>query len=177
MHRKALLHERFIIIIKDVTIMTLGTAAFIAMLLIIGKFMLSRDLQEAAERTNIITSKNQPAQQAIRALNADLQGTASIVDEYTAWSLWLNEFFTLVPPGNQIKDFSVQRDPPLLSLRGKSRTRNVLLQFKANAESSPLFKEIQFPLSNLLLKENIDFEFKASLNAGALRFPPQPSSP
>ena len=55
-HRKALVRERFMIIIKDVTIMTLGTVAFIATLLIISKLVLSRDLQEATERTNIITS-------------------------------------------------------------------------------------------------------------------------
>ena len=53
----------------------------------------------------------------------------------------------------------LKRSERTLQIVGKSKTRDDLLKFKTNLETSPLIREIQFPLSNLLLKENIKFEY------------------
>ena len=174
-HRHALARERFMLLAKDVTAVTLGAVAFIAMLLTISKALLARDLQDTAERTTILTNRHQPVQQAIRTLNDDLRGIALIADEYTPWSRWFTQFASHVPSGNQIYELGINRTARTLAIKGRSRHRDDLLKFKERLESSGLVDELQFPLSNLLLRENIDFEFTAVLNPYALLAPIPPS--
>lgn len=172
-HRSALARERLLLVIKDSAAMTLVATAFIAALLSMSKALLTHDLQEAAVRTNITSTRHQPIDKAIRELNIELQGVSQIINEYTAWSLWFSKFLSLVPPGNQLTDLTLNRQDRTFILEGNSRKRNDLLAFKQNLESSGLFKEIRFPLSNLLSRENIHFQFSATIDLSSL--PPSPA--
>ncbi|OGL87878.1 hypothetical protein A3I42_03540 [Candidatus Uhrbacteria bacterium RIFCSPLOWO2_02_FULL_49_11] len=167
-HRQQLLKEYVLLLLKDITAITLIVAAAIGILLSISKSILTSDLNETAKRTNIIASNNQPIMQSIRELNDDLNANKSMSNEYTAWSHWLTSFSSLIPRGNQIVTMDLKRSERTLQIVGKSKTRDDLLKFKTNLETSPLIREIQFPLSNLLLKENIKFEFTATLNPDSL---------
>ncbi len=167
-HRQQLFKEYIFLLLKDITAITLIVVAIIGMLLSISKSILSNDLNETAKRTNVIASNNQPIMQSIRELNEDLEANKTIAHEYTEWSHWLSSFSSLIPRGNQILILDLKRDVRTIQITGRSRTRDDLLRFKENLETSPLIKEIQFPLSNLLLKENIRFEFTAAINPDSL---------
>ncbi|MFA4873030.1 MAG: PilN domain-containing protein [Patescibacteria group bacterium] len=167
-HRQQLFKEYVFLLLKDITAITLIVVAVIGMLLSISKSILSNDLNETAKRTNVIASNNQPIMQAIRELNDELNSNEYMSQEYTEWSHWLASFSSLVPRGNQIVTMDLQRNERILQIDGKSKTRDDLLKFKANLEASSLIKEIQFPLSNLLLKENIKFKFSVTINPESL---------
>ncbi len=166
--RQQLIRERILLLLKDITAMTLIAVTVIAILLTISRAILANDLNETARRTNIITSSNQPVMQAIHNLNIVLKALNTVADEYTPWSRWLSSFASVIPAGNQISDLTLQRQERTITLRGRSAKRDNLLQFKSNLEASGLIEDISFPLSNLLLRENIDFEFSARLRPESL---------
>lgn len=62
-------------------------------------------------------------------------------------------------------NFSQKEDNFPVSLQGFSPTRELLLQLKKNLDSEASFKDINFPVSNLLKPENIEFSvsFKAEI--------------
>ncbi|MEW6610331.1 MAG: hypothetical protein AB1352_01720 [Patescibacteria group bacterium] len=168
-HRQQLFKEYIVLLLRDSTAITLIVAAVIAILLSVSRFILSNDLNETAKRTNIVAANNQPIMQAIRELNDELNANAYFSQEYVAWSHWLSTFSSLVPRGNQIITMELKRNERTLHMEGKSKTRDDLLKLKTNLETSSLITELQFPLSNLLLKENIHFELSASINPESLK--------
>jgi len=51
-----------------------------------------------------------------------------------------------------------------VKINGKAGERSGLLELKDNLEKSGNYSDIQFPLKNILEKENINFEINAKLN-------------
>ena len=51
-----------------------------------------------------------------------------------------------------------------IKLQGIAKQRSDLLELKSNLEKSTLYNSIDFPIKNLLEKENIIFEINAKIN-------------
>lgn len=83
------------------------------------------------------------------------------------WSNIFNKLDNSIPEGIIITDFSTK--DYLILLTGKARDRNILLGFKNNLESAECFSSVNVPLSNLVVKENIEFQIDFSVNKECLK--------
>jgi len=161
--------EHIILLVRDITAVTFVATAFIAVLLLISRTILSEDLREIIVRANVVSSRHQPVMRSIQDLNIALKVLDGMSDEFTPWSVWLTDFTKTLGPGNTLTTLSINREDKTMDVTGLSRHRDDLLEFKSKLESSGLAQEIEFPLSNLLSKENVEFEFSATLNPEKLK--------
>lgn len=83
------------------------------------------------------------------------------------WTNVLVELGNVTPDGIYLEDLSTKNYQ--IFLLGKARTRENLLAFKANLEQSSCFKDINIPLSNLVVKDDIDFQMDLTVNNDCLK--------
>ncbi|MEI8344136.1 MAG: PilN domain-containing protein [Candidatus Moraniibacteriota bacterium] len=83
---------------------------------------------------------------------------------------WANVFSHLgqaIPSGIAINNFANKNY--VVSLAGKALTRNKLLEFKGNLEKDACFGGVNVPLSDLVVKENVDFQLDFNVTQECLR--------
>jgi len=61
--------------------------------------------------------------------------------------------------GVTVYSLEIDRTSKLITVNGFSPTREILLAIKANLETNPNYRDIDFPLSNLANPKNINFRF------------------
>jgi len=161
--QRKLHQERLLILWRDSMALSLAGIAVIGISFVISRSILVQDFHATLERINIISSRNQPVAHAIRELNQSILSVSGVQEEYYPWSAWLISFSEVVPEGDEIRSITLDQITKKVRINGKSRHRDDLLKFKVQLEQSGLVKDLVFPLSNLLLKNNIDFEFTADI--------------
>lgn len=119
---------------------------------------LATQVLEQAEEEKTVDLK-----QIVKDFNVLLRNIDGIQKEYLPWSDTLALTASLVPTGIELSSFSIQKESAVFKLTGHALSRDDLIILQKNLEESDLFSEIQSPLSNLLLKENINFELSGKI--------------
>jgi len=138
-------------------------SGMVGILFVISRALLINDFQDSVQRMNIISNRNHPVMVAIKELNETIVSLRAVQAEYTVWSGWLMSFSETVTPGNVITELSMDQTTKRFTVRGTSKRRDDLLAFKERLEQSGLVEDIDFPNSNYLMRENIDFNFTATV--------------
>jgi len=98
------------------------------------------------------------------------EATASLMKITAGHLQWSNVFERLnviIPEDVTIINFST-KDYNVFIV-GKAKNRDVLLRFKSNLESDECFSNVNVPLSNLVVKENIDFQIDFLFKSDCLK--------
>lgn len=100
-------------------------------------------------------------------INSKISSISKFQEYHLHWARVFYELSALVPEGVFVsglttKDYQV-------SLVGKAKTRDDLLSFQEKIKSSGCFTEVDIPLSNLVSKENVDFQIDFKLQKNCLR--------
>ncbi|EKD58248.1 MAG: hypothetical protein ACD_56C00165G0003 [uncultured bacterium] len=97
----------------------------------------------------------------------DLVGVVGKIQKnHLHWSNVLTELGSTVPGNVYMTDFSTKNYQ--IFLLGKARSRDDLLSFKSNIEGNNCFQDVDVPLSNLVVKENVDFQMSFSVTKDCL---------
>ena len=160
LHRIYLLAKNLIIILL---LYIIGTA--IALLL--TKMALQNNFNQIVEQTTLTPRYGNLFNKDIRLFNKRLNAVAEIQEEYTSWSDLIYQLTRLVPPNISLTNISfspAEKSQEQILITGQAKTRDDLLAFKNNLESSTFLSEVNVPLDNLLKKDDISFSIKARLN-------------
>jgi Tfp pilus assembly protein PilN len=98
------------------------------------------------------------------------ESTASLLKIQAGHLNWNNIFKKLdeaTPEGIVITNFSTREY--LIMLAGKAKDRNTLLSYKDKLESTECFTAVNVPLSNLVVKDDVDFQIDFSVNQDCLK--------
>lgn len=133
-------------------------------LITIALLIANNTLQSTFARFTIaISSPDKEEQQLnrkIKNLNSNLKIISDAQAGFTKWSKFLIDLNPLVPKDIQITNLEINTaEENILKIIGKAKKRTDLLAFHENLENHPSFTKIESPLSNILQKENIDFNF------------------
>lgn len=117
----------------------------------------------------MITKSSQSYNAEARDINFQISQISQIQNEFTEWSLLLENLAAKTPEDISLSNVKISGDPSLISIKGLAGSRDNLLLFKKSLEDSPVYSDIKFPLQNIMQKENINFEISASLNLPVLK--------
>ena len=111
-----------------------------------------------AEEERLKTAEMQDLEERINTLNGNLTRLNSFYGGQSDLTGILEKISETLPPGVYLKNFSYQKSSSQVTLSGFSLTREALVELKANIKKEKDFKDLDFPLSNFLVKpQNIDF--------------------
>jgi len=151
-------------LIKKVNYLIIIITIITAIVLLVAKVILQNNFNKIVEQTTLVTINNQSYNSKIREINSKLKFIANIQNEFVAWSKIVNDLSIMTPSNITFYRLNFDLATKTVKINGKAGERSGLLELKDNLEKSGNYSDIQFPLKNILEKENINFEINAKLN-------------
>lgn len=144
---------------------------FVFTILITGTLLAARILLQD-NYASIITSSqrvndhNYVITEQIDKLNQNLQAIEKIQNNFVKWSTIIVDLSRAIPPNAQLTYLDMEKGNGTFSLTGIAATRDDYLKLQSNLQKLPYIKELTSPLTNLLERTNVKFQFdgKLSLN-------------
>ena len=150
--------------IKKINLTLIVIAILIAIILLVAKIVLQLKFNNTVEQTTLVTKNNQGYNSKVREINNKLNFITKIQDEYIPWSNLVKKLTEITPTDISFSYLKLDAQDKTISLKGKAKFRDSLLNFKDKMAADPVFQDIGFPIKNILEKENIDFEINAKLD-------------
>ena len=150
--------------IKKISLTLIVIAIVIAIILLVAKIVLQLKFNNIVEQTTLVTKNNQGYNSKVREINGKLGFIAKIQDEYIPWSNLIKKLAAITPADINFSYLKLDAQDKTISLKGKAKFRDSLLDFKDEMAANPVFQDIDFPIKNILEKANIDFEINAKLD-------------
>jgi len=151
-------------LIKTVNYILIIIAIIIAIILLVAKTILQSKFNEIVAETTLVTRTNQGYNNDVREINNKINFISEIQNDYIPWSVLLAALANMAPSDVSFYYLKVNSQDQTITIKGKALLRSSLLDFKDKMADSVYFKDIDFPIQNILEKENIDFEINAKLN-------------
>lgn len=154
-------------VIKNLIIIVLIFTIVATTILLIIKIVLQNYFNEIVAQTTLTTKTLSVFNKDIKTFNKNLSIVEDIQKNFIPWTNFLVNFTRLVPDNVSIYNLNINKVDDTtykIFIYGFAKNRDGLLAFKNNLENSNDLKEISVPLENLLTKEDIKFNIKATIN-------------
>jgi len=162
--RKYLIKEKINILIKDVILMLLFIMLINSIYIFIAYTFLNKNYKEIKNLKESIQMHNQPFNQEIADINKKIKIIDGAQKDYVKWSEKIIQLNEIVPANIKLTRFKFDKNNNSFEIFGWALKRNDFLNFKENLEKNSMISELNSPLSNLLLQENINFSLNGKLN-------------
>jgi len=149
----------FVVLLRNITIgiALFFTFSFFAMYFVMLSLSQTANQSIASLSSAPVSSEVLAHETTVKNVN-ELTTTAKLIlSETPLWSSFLEEFSLRTIPGITITNLSSQSILGELSIAGSAQNRSTLNEYKKSLQESPLFTEVQLPITNLEQKENIAF--------------------
>ncbi|MEI7621179.1 MAG: PilN domain-containing protein [Candidatus Moraniibacteriota bacterium] len=131
-------------------------------------------LQKEINKTNFALQQSQDQYQELsgyddnfKKVNENASFLLKIKNTHLKWINVLSQLSTVTPEGVVVDSFASKEFG--IFLVGKAQSRDKLLQFKDNLDASECFENINVPLANLVVKEDVDFQIDLSVKQACLK--------
>ncbi|MCG2695545.1 PilN domain-containing protein [Candidatus Parcubacteria bacterium] len=155
--------------LKRIGYILIIAAIIIAITLLTAKLILQNNFNKIIEQTTLVAETSQTHNVKVRDINFQMSQISQVQNDFMELSLLVEDLAAKTPENIALSLVKINRVPPSINISGYADTREGLLSFKKNLEESPVYFDIQFPLQNILQKENVSFEMSATLNLSLLK--------
>lgn len=145
--------------VQSLTLYLAVVIIFIAGTLLSLQFILQGVISEMSENTTAQLEEFGSITRQMRDINDFILRTDRIHDRYIDWSAVMDVLSHTAPEGIRFEAISVAADRTI-RVEGTAALRDDVLLMKQRLEALPQFTEISSPLSNILQRENLKFEFR-----------------
>lgn len=149
--------------IKNIFAIFLIFIIFISIILLGSKLVLVYNFEKVVEQTTLIVKEYGGINQKIKEINDKLNNVSKTQKEFIPWSFYLLELNKIFPSNIEIATIILRMGEKQTLIKGYAKTRDDLLNLKTNLENSKLTKSVELPFSNLLKREDIEFELQLTL--------------
>jgi hypothetical protein len=134
----------------------------IGMIMVVSKYVIENYYQNELAINNI-TKKIVENTANEKNFTAQFENISNIQSEFIPWSVVMNDLSSIIKDDITITALHLDRVKKKFVISGRAGKRDSLLDLKQNLDSIEYLANIDFPLKNILQKENIDFEINADL--------------
>ncbi len=145
--------------VQSLTLYLAVVIFFIAGTLFSMQLILQGVVSEMAEYSTASFEEYDSMTRQMREINDFVRRTNTIHDRFIDWSAVLDSLAHTAPEGIRFDAISITADN-LIRVEGMAALRSDVLLMKQRLEDLPHFTEVSSPLSNILQRENLKFEFK-----------------
>ncbi|HBT92253.1 MAG TPA: hypothetical protein DEA87_02135 [Candidatus Veblenbacteria bacterium] len=168
--KEYLRYERAYLQIRTVMWLMLTFTVIISGLLLVARLMLQDNYATVLTTTTLVNDKNKSIDRDIGSLNKSLKEVESIQADFIKWSKIIIDINKAIPDNVELSYLNLEQKTRLFNLNGKALNRDDFLALKANLEALSYFEELSSPLTNLLLREDVNFEFTGKIKKESLTF-------
>lgn len=141
----------------------------IAMMLLFSRLIMLSYFNRIVDETSLISRNSQSYNIRVREINSKVNSVEQIQKDFLVWSRVFSYLSDISDEEISFSSIKLNKDGASIKTGGVAKTRDALLDLKNKIESSDYFTKIDFPLENILEKNNITFEINAGLNLAKLQ--------
>ncbi|MBU0963477.1 hypothetical protein KKC06_00350 [Patescibacteria group bacterium] len=150
-------------IIKHISFLAISLVLIISITLYFNYLLLNNENESLDENIEgeislLEQEKITSIEDTIEELNQQLVLIEGIQAEYIEWSGFIDKSSSIIPDGIVLSSIKFDAINKKFTISGKALTRENLLELNENFENFVFFTKIVSPISNLIKKENIDFQ-------------------
>lgn len=153
--------EQIYIVIKNLIILLLLVSIVIAIALLFTKAALQNHFSQIVEETTLTTQYANTFGTEVREFNKIIVAVDNVQEDYVDWVSFLEKTSKLVSGNVFLKTMTISENK--IVIKGFASTREDLLKLKENFENAEIFNNVEMPLEDLLKRNNIEFDIKATI--------------
>lgn len=134
-----------------------------------GKHFLIENFNRITDENAVIAKTGQGYNDKVRGINSKIRSVGLIQDDYMPWSHLLKNLAEKSAAGVTFSSLQIDKQNQSVRINGHAPYRSGLLGFKEALEADAIFRDIEFPLKNILEKEDINFEIRAKFDINQLK--------
>jgi len=154
--------------IKKINLTLIIITIIAAIILLAAKTILQAKFNDIVDQTTLVTKNNQGYNLKIRDINSRIDFVEKVQNDFVPWSSLLKTIADITPNDISLNYLKINYEKKTIKIKGNAGLRQSLLNFKQKMETTTIFEDINFPIKNILEKENIDFEIDAKINLANL---------
>jgi len=168
--KKHYLFRRVLLTIQKSIELLFFMALLIGIIFSTSQYYLQKTLEEVTEQSVLINKKIGGFNEETAQLNQLIKNVKNIQEEYIPWSPVLIKTTQAIPENIKINSLKISKQESQLNLQGIAKNRETLLKLRNNLENLYFVEKIDSPLSNLLKKEDVNFNLIVYLNTDKLLY-------
>lgn len=151
-------------LIKKISYVFIIAIIIITITLLAAKFILQNTFNRVVSEMTLVTMNTQSYNAKVREINTKVNSVEKIQNEYIPWSYLIEDISKNTPKGISYSYIKMDNKLKAFKISGKADSRDDLLALKEWMEKNQTFKNINFPLKNILQKNDIIFEISSNLD-------------
>ena len=161
--KEAVSNQMIVISLQHIFSWILIIICAIGVILLTTKLIMQNSFNQSVRQSSLVTLEYGTLNQKVHAENQKIKFLTSIQKSFIVWSPKLAAVSSLTPKNIELYSINIDNKSRQIQILGEARTRDDLLSYKQQLETSSLLKEISLPIENLLEAEDVSFEIKAKL--------------
>ncbi|MBU1164074.1 hypothetical protein KKA15_00755 [Patescibacteria group bacterium] len=166
--KKELKLIRAFLILKNVIIYLLLFLILTAIILLFSKLILQNNFNRVIAEFNLNNQTGTIFTQDIKQFNQKIKVIESVQNSYISWSEPIVYWLNLMPKNVVLNSLIINKEKQIIQISGRALNRAALLEMEqalmqAECIQNLCMEEIDIPISQKILKENIDFQVSAKL--------------
>ena len=167
--KKEIKLRRLYLLVKKISLTLIIITIAAAIILLTAKTILQSGFNNIIGQTTLITKNSQGYNNKIKDINGKIDLVETIQNNFIPWSNLLKITADITPEDIGLYYLKISLEEQTIKIKGQAGQRASLLDFKEKMAAAAIFEEIDFPLKNILEKENINFEINAKINPAGLK--------
>jgi Tfp pilus assembly protein PilN len=131
--------------------------AFISGTLLSIEFLMKSTFVDVAIQSNTNVQEYDGIAAQMTEINSYLGRLSSVQDQFIDWSLVLEELAGTAPQGTRFESLLIENGN--VSIKGTAAVREDVLAMQSRYEALPFITDVSSPLSNILQRTNVRYEF------------------
>jgi hypothetical protein len=160
--------KRAYFMVKRVNFLLVVFAIFLAAIFFGADFTMKKNLQEYLSFSNPSKNGQELTDDKITAINEEIDNAILVQKDFFPSSKLIEEASGLLTDGISLHNLRFDLDKKTAKISGLADSRENFLIFKDSLEFSKIFIKINYPLTSILQKQNIEFEISAELDLSQL---------
>ncbi|MBI5465876.1 MAG: hypothetical protein HY974_01150 [Candidatus Kerfeldbacteria bacterium] len=168
--KEYLRYEYLYLHVRTVTVLLLTFTVIVSALFLAARLLLQDNFASILTTTTLVNDKNRNADREIKDLNKNLKEVKSVQADFIKWSTMLTNLHRAIPENIEVTYLNLEKKTKIFNLNGRALHRDDFLKLKASLSELPYLEELSSPLTNLLKRDDVDFQFTAKIKSSAINF-------
>jgi Tfp pilus assembly protein PilN len=156
------------LLLKKIDLVVIIFVCLIAIMILVAKILLQNTFNTTINQTTLITKNAQGSTLKVRDINNKITAVDQVQADFVVWTKLLDQLATSTPDGIIYTYIKADTDKNI-RIAGVAKTRDALIALKSAFETIAMFDKFDFPLSNILQKEDIHFEIITKIKVDSLK--------
>jgi hypothetical protein len=150
---------------KNIVLLIVFLTAIVGIIFLLGDAVLQTYIHNSGVGSMIIQSNYQNLDEQVKEAETKIEYVVKIQEEAINWSRLMEDIMLKTGDNVVFSRIVINREKYQLELFGHAETRSDLIELKRGFESSSNYLTVDFPIENILEKNDIDFDMLITINS------------